>query len=88
VSLVVAILTDITAALEIYCEWSNEPRNIRFWLRIIGTVSLAVSIISILLFYNLLKVDLAHHQPFAKLFSFKAVVGLTFVQGVSTSLLH
>ena len=83
VAVVVSILTDITAAAGVYCEWGSGLHFAKFWLRLIMSISLGLSVMSILKFYQLLKSDLAHHRPLAKLIAFKAIVFLTFVQGVS-----
>ncbi|KAF5002914.1 hypothetical protein FDECE_10498 [Fusarium decemcellulare] len=82
VSLLVSIATDITAAAGVYCEFSSKPRFAKFWLSIIQSISLVASVLSILQFYQVLKVDLAHHRPLLKLMAFKAIVGLTFLQGI------
>lgn len=47
------------------------------------SVSTAMAIIGILRFYSHMKTVLAPHKVFLKLFSFKGIVGLTLVQGVS-----
>ncbi|KAF5018607.1 hypothetical protein F66182_9399 [Fusarium sp. NRRL 66182] len=82
VAFLVAIATTITQAVGVYCQWSNAPRFANIWLRVILTVSLVSSVIAILQFYMLLKVDLAKHRPLAKLTAFKLVVGLTLLQEV------
>jgi hypothetical protein len=84
VAFILAIATVATAANGTYCEWSSDKGTPKFWIRLIGTIALALSVVAILQFYKILKVDLAHHRPMVKLFAFKAVVGLTFIQGVSS----
>jgi hypothetical protein len=84
VALILAIATVVTAANGTYCEWSSDKGTPKFWIRLIGTIALGMSVVSILQFYKILKVDLAHHRPMVKLFAFKAVVGLTFLQSVSS----
>ncbi|KAI8654182.1 hypothetical protein NCS56_01374800 [Fusarium sp. Ph1] len=82
VAFVIAIATDITAAVGVYCEWDRKIKSVKFVLRLISTISLVASVLSILQFYRFLKRHLAHHQPLMKLLSFKIVVFLTFVQGI------
>lgn len=83
VSFIIAIATDITAAVGVYCEWDNKIKSVKFVLRLISTISLVASVLSILQFYRFLKKHLAHHKPLMKLLAFKIIVFLTFVQGVS-----
>ncbi|KAM5349816.1 hypothetical protein ACJ41O_006321 [Fusarium nematophilum] len=80
IALVVSIATDITAAIGIYCEWGNGLHFAKFWLRLIQSISLVASVLSILQFYKFLKTDLAHHRPLVKLIALKAIVFLTFLQ--------
>lgn len=79
----VSIATDITQAAGIFCQESNDRHFANIYLRIIMSISLVISVLSILQMYMLLKKDLAHHNPMLKLTAFKIVVGLTFIQGVS-----
>ncbi|KAF4339938.1 hypothetical protein FBEOM_6163 [Fusarium beomiforme] len=83
----VAIATDITQAAGIFCESSNSRHFANIYLRIIMSISLGVSVLSILQMYMLLKKDLAHHNPMLKLTAFKIVVGLTFIQGIIFTIL-
>ncbi|CAH0057619.1 unnamed protein product [Clonostachys solani] len=80
IALVLAIITNATAATGAFCEWRRTPGSLNFWIRLIGSISLVMAMVSILQVYGATKVDLAHHRPLAKLFAFKAVVGLTFLQ--------
>jgi hypothetical protein len=80
----VAVATDITQAAGIFCQESNSRHFANIYLRVIMSISLVVSVLSILQMYFLLKKDLAHHNPMLKLTAFKIVVGLTFIQGVSS----
>ncbi|KAM0430011.1 hypothetical protein ACHAPT_006017 [Fusarium lateritium] len=82
VALVIAIATDITAAVGVYCEWDRKVKSVKFALHFISTISLVASVLSILQFYRFLKRHLAHHQPLMKLLAFKIIVFLTFVQGI------
>lgn len=47
-----------------------------------------MAMVSILQVYGATKIDLARHRPLAKLFAFKAVVGLTFIQTVCRPTAH
>lgn len=78
----VAVATDITQAAGIFCQESNDRHFANIYLRIIMSISLVISVLSILQMYFFLKKDLAHHNPMLKLTAFKIVVGLTFIQGV------
>ncbi|KAH8888396.1 hypothetical protein GQ53DRAFT_795912 [Thozetella sp. PMI_491] len=82
VSLLVAVLTDITQAAGVYCEFETNIHFAKIWLTIIGSVSLAIAITGVLKFYGQLKTHLAHHQPLAKLLAFKLIVGLGFLQNI------
>uniref|UniRef100_A0A8H7KD61 Uncharacterized protein n=1 Tax=Bionectria ochroleuca TaxID=29856 RepID=A0A8H7KD61_BIOOC len=80
IALVLAIIANATAATGAFCEWRRTPGSLNFWIRLIGAVSLVMAMVSILQVYGATKVDLARNRPLAKLFAFKAVVGLTFIQ--------
>ncbi|EXL71194.1 hypothetical protein FOPG_13013 [Fusarium oxysporum f. sp. conglutinans race 2 54008] len=84
----VAVATDITQAAGIFCQESNDRHFANIYLRIIMSVSLVISVLSILQMYFLLKKDLAHHNPMLKLTAFKIVVGLTFIQGIIFTVLN
>ena len=88
VALVIAVATDATQAGGIYCQWSSKLHFAKFWLNLIKSASLTIAGLSIFRFPGELKIDLAHHQPLRKLFAFKAVVSLTFVQVVCDILHH
>ncbi|KAF9871477.1 duf300 domain-containing protein [Colletotrichum karsti] len=82
VALLVAILTAITQAAGVYCEFASKAHFAKIWLSIIGSVSLTIAIMTVIRFYVRLKSDLAHHQPLAKFLSFKLVVSLTFLENI------
>ncbi|KAJ5732995.1 hypothetical protein N7533_013442 [Penicillium manginii] len=48
----VAIATDVTQAVEIYCLGSNEPYFAHLWLAIISIISVAFAVMSVLNFYR------------------------------------
>lgn len=86
VAFIIAIVTDITAAVGVFCEWDRQIKSAKFFLHLISNISLVASVLSILQFYRFLKKPLAQHRPLAKLLAFKIIVFLTFVQGVSAPL--
>ncbi|KAL4809859.1 organic solute transporter Ostalpha-domain-containing protein [Aspergillus unguis] len=88
VSVGVAIATDVTEAMDIYCLESNSAHFAHLWLTIIGIISLAMAVIAILRFYKALKADLATHQPLAKLLAFKLIVGLSLLEEIIFSILR
>ncbi|OHW93123.1 DUF300 domain-containing protein [Colletotrichum incanum] len=82
VTLLVAILTAITQAAGVYCEFASKAHFAKIWLSIISNVSLTIAIMTVLRFFMQLKSELAHHQPIAKFLSFKLVVSLTFIENI------
>ncbi|KAL4791935.1 organic solute transporter Ostalpha-domain-containing protein [Aspergillus venezuelensis] len=88
VALVVAIATDITEALDVYCLESNNVHFAHIWLTVIGIVSVAIAVISILVFYKGLKSHLKAHNPLAKLLAFKLIVGLAFLEEILFTIFH
>ncbi|KAL3458717.1 organic solute transporter Ostalpha-domain-containing protein [Aspergillus heterothallicus] len=88
VALVVAIATDITEALDVYCLESNNVHFAHIWLTVIGIVSVTVAVISILVFYKGLKAHLKTHSPLAKLLAFKLIVGLAFLEEILFTILR
>ncbi|OBR15169.1 Duf300 domain-containing protein [Colletotrichum higginsianum IMI 349063] len=86
VALLVAILTAITQAAGVYCEFASKAHFAKLWvnpkLSIINNVSLTLAIMTVIRFFMQLKSQLAHHQPVAKFLSFKLVVSLTFIENI------
>ncbi|KAL3482884.1 organic solute transporter Ostalpha-domain-containing protein [Aspergillus germanicus] len=88
VALGVAIATDITEALDVYCLESNNVHFAHIWLTVIAIVSVAFAVISILIFYKGLKSHLQAHKPLSKLLAFKLIVGLAFIEKIIFTILH
>ncbi|EXF84053.1 hypothetical protein CFIO01_04913 [Colletotrichum fioriniae PJ7] len=82
VALLVAILTAITQAAGVYCEFESKVHFARLWLQIIGTASLTIALMTVIRFFMQLRSKLSHHQPLAKFFAFKLVVTLTFLENI------
>ncbi|KAI1265860.1 organic solute transporter Ostalpha-domain-containing protein [Xylariaceae sp. FL1019] len=82
VALFVAILTVITQAAGVYCEFTTSVHFAKLWIRIITYASTFFAVAGILRFYLRLKEELAPYNAFQKLLAFKAVVFLTFVQNI------
>ncbi|KAI0154911.1 organic solute transporter Ostalpha-domain-containing protein [Xylariaceae sp. FL1272] len=82
VALFAAILTVITQAAGVYCEFKTSTHFAKLWIQLITYVSTFFALAGILRFYMRLKQELAPYNAFQKLLAFKAVVFLTFVQNI------
>ncbi|EFQ32419.1 hypothetical protein CGRA01v4_05840 [Colletotrichum graminicola] len=82
VSLLVAIVTAITQAAGVYCEFASQTHFAKLWLSIISNASLTLALITVLRFFMQLKSQLKEHRPIAKFASFKLVVTLTFLENI------
>ncbi|WYZ35072.1 hypothetical protein EsH8_I_001348 [Colletotrichum jinshuiense] len=82
VALLVAIITAITQAADVYCEFASKVHFAKLWLSIISNVSLTLSLMTVIRFFMQLRSQLAHHQPMAKFLAFKLVVSLTFLENI------
>ncbi|KAH8665420.1 organic solute transporter Ostalpha-domain-containing protein [Ilyonectria robusta] len=82
VSLIAAIATDVTQVAGIYCEYVTKPYFAKLYISIILNISLTLAVLSVLRFYKALRPYTEKHKPLAKLVSFKAVVGLGFLQRI------
>ena len=103
VSFIIAIISDITEAKDVYCLEYNNAWFAHIWvchlvtlplatcanstllskLFVIDTVSLALAMTSVIIFYQKLQPYLKNKQPMTKLLAFKLIVGLTFLETVS-----
>ncbi|ROV95694.1 hypothetical protein VMCG_07601 [Cytospora schulzeri] len=77
VQALVSIFTAITESQGVYCLVSSKSYFAHLWLDIVHTISLTLAVLSCLGMYSLLKTQLAHHKPLAKLAAFKLLVGIT-----------
>jgi hypothetical protein len=82
VSILLALLTDITQAAGKYCFSSHQVYFASIWVEIIGKISMVLAVISVLRTYMSLKAELRPHRTLQKLFAFKLLIGLQFVQQV------
>ncbi|KAK1965029.1 DUF300-domain-containing protein [Colletotrichum sublineola] len=82
VTLLVAIVTAITQAAGVYCEFASKTHFAKLWLSIISNVSLTVAIVAVLRFFMQLKPHLSEHRPISKFAAFKLVVTLTFLENI------
>jgi hypothetical protein len=76
------ILTEITEATGTYCASSMEPYSASIWLSVISGISTEAAVTSTLKFYGSMKVKVGQRKPLSKLFGFKAIVGVTWIQSV------
>ncbi|KAF4628367.1 hypothetical protein G7Y89_g9782 [Cudoniella acicularis] len=85
VCLIVAVLTDVTQAAGVYCEFSTGSSPLKFahfWLSLASNVSTGIAVTSIIKFYMTLKPHIAEHKPLLKIVAFKLVVGITFLESL------
>ncbi|TDZ31360.1 Transmembrane protein [Colletotrichum spinosum] len=80
VSFIVAVLTAVTQATGVYCQFASKAHYAKVWLNVINSVSLTMALMTVLRLFMQLKSELAHHKPLAKLLAFKMVVSLTFIE--------
>ncbi|KAH8882018.1 hypothetical protein GQ53DRAFT_772909 [Thozetella sp. PMI_491] len=88
VSLLVAVLTDITEAAGVYCEFETSVHFAKLWLSIAIYVSITMAVLTVIKIYGLLKTHLAQHKPLAKLLAFKLIVSVTFVMNIIFQILQ
>lgn len=85
VEIIAIIILEATEAAGTYCSSSLRPKYGHFWSMLIHSVGIAVAVLAILRFYGRMKVLMKARRGLAKLVCFKLIVGLRFVQTVSTS---
>ncbi|KAL4905595.1 hypothetical protein BDW74DRAFT_152855 [Aspergillus multicolor] len=88
VAIGVAIATDITQAVGVYCLESNNAHFAHIWLTVIAIISLVFAVIAILAFYQVVKRQIARHTALAKLLAIKLIVGLAFIERIIFSILR
>jgi hypothetical protein len=84
VAVLVAIFTAIAQGADKYCFGSHKVYFAALWLEIIQKVSMVVAVVAVLKTYAQLKVELRPHRAIQKLFAFKLLIGLQFLQQVSS----
>ncbi|KAM0811629.1 putative Transmembrane protein 184C [Seiridium cardinale] len=82
ITILLAIFTDITQGANVYCFGSHKTYFASLWLEIIEKISVAVAVIAVLRTYAQLKVELRPHRALQKLFAFKLLIGLQFLQQI------
>ncbi|ETS75599.1 hypothetical protein PFICI_12543 [Pestalotiopsis fici W106-1] len=82
VSVLVAIFTAITEGANVYCFGSRHAYWASLWLEIVDKASTIFAIIAVLKTYSQLKEELKPHRALGKLFAFKTLIGLQFLQQI------
>ncbi|KAF7537506.1 hypothetical protein G7054_g3648 [Neopestalotiopsis clavispora] len=82
VSVLVSIFTDITQGANVYCFGSRHAYWASLWLEIVDKISMVLAVIAVLRTYGQLKEELKPHRALGKLFAFKALIGLQFLQQI------
>ncbi|ORY11735.1 organic solute transporter Ostalpha-domain-containing protein [Clohesyomyces aquaticus] len=80
VSIILWLATVISLAVGTYCATSNSPHFVHIWTQVIKAISTVIAIVAILKFYKRMKPSLGPHKVFLKLFAFKGIIGLNFLQ--------
>ncbi|MCJ1400456.1 hypothetical protein MMC11_003661 [Xylographa trunciseda] len=86
VAIIVAVATDITEAIGVFCSNSNNAHFAHIWLTIIRAISAAVAIAAIIRFVNISHSRIPSQRIWAKLIAFKLIVGLDFIQTLAFSI--
>lgn len=84
-SIIVWFGSIITLATGTYCAASNNIHFAHIWITVLKFIVTTVAIIAVLRFYKRMKVQLAPHRAFFKLFAFKGIIGLNVFQTVRVS---
>jgi len=84
IEVIAIIILEATEATDTYCASSLRPRYGHFWSMVIHSVGIVVAVLSIFRFYGRMKALMKARRGLAKLACFKVIVGLRFVQTVST----
>ncbi|KAE9377553.1 hypothetical protein N431DRAFT_451734 [Stipitochalara longipes BDJ] len=74
VSLLIAIVTSITQATGIYCQYKSAPYFARLWLELAENISVTFAVSSIIAFWVALRVHLKRYKTLSKLLVFKSLV--------------
>lgn len=84
IEIVAIIILEATEAAGTYCASSLRPKYGHFWSMIIHSVGIVVAVLGIFRFYGRMKTLMKARRGLAKLVCFKIIVGLRFVQTVSS----
>lgn len=82
VAILLALLADVTEAADKYCFGSHQAYFASIWVDVLGKISMILAVFAVLRTYMSLKVELHPHRALQKLFAFKLLIGLQFLQGV------
>ena len=83
VAIVLGIAQDATFAAGVYCVTETNVHFAKLWLTIIKAVSTTVAVLSILALVTRMRSVMPNKRLFFKLFAFKFIVFLEFIQNVS-----
>jgi hypothetical protein len=84
-SIIIWIATAATVAANMYCKQSNSVHFAHIWLKVLEGYTTTVAILHSLVFYKKFKATLLKHRILLKLATFKGVIGLNFLQSVSSA---
>jgi hypothetical protein len=81
-SLILWIVTAATLATGTFCKSSNSTHFAHIWVTVLKIVFATIAVINCLRFYTQNKTKLQQHKILLKLFTFKGIIGLNFLQTV------
>lgn len=87
ISIILWVATAATLAAGVYCRQSNSVHFAHIWLTVLDAYVTTVAIFMSLRFYGKNKATLSKHKILLKLFTFKGVIGLNFLQSFVISIL-
>jgi hypothetical protein len=82
------IILEGTTASGTFCSTSLKPKFGHLWFQIVKTIGLVLCFITVLRFYGKIKRILKARRGASKLFMFKGIVGIRFIQTVRPLCLH
>ncbi|KAK4694678.1 hypothetical protein P7C71_g2947, partial [Lecanoromycetidae sp. Uapishka_2] len=85
---IVAVVTDATQAVGVYCANGSGLHFAHIWLTVIHSVSVALAFIRLLRFYSRCKTELKQYGVLRKLVAIKGVVFLTTLQQIVFTILN
>lgn len=88
IAVLMALMANITHAVGVYCPYETKYYWAKIWITVIVKTSLVVAIITIVFFCSVMRPQILGQRAFAKLFSFKMVVALSFIQSALFQLLE
>ena len=85
IEIIAIIITEASEAAGTYCSSSLRPRFGHFWAMLIHSLGIVVAVLAIFRFYGRMKTLMKARRGMAKLACFKVIVGLRFIQTVSST---